>query len=237
MLVSPDLLKLPAEQRREAFVLLEELKRRETRRKLWTLYLDTGPLRRELYVKHLEFFRAGATHRERLFQAANRVGKTEGAGGYELTLHATGVYPPWWEGRRFDRPIRAWAAGDTGKTTRDIIQLALLGPPSEFGTGLIPGDNLGRTPSKQGVPDAVDSIEVKHVTGGWSRIGLKSYDQGRKSFQGTAQDIVWLDEEPDMAVYAECLLRTMTTNGLVMLTLTPLLGVSEVVRAFMVKRG
>ena len=74
--------------------------RDESRRKLWTYYPDSGPLRRELYPKHLQFFAAGAAHRERLFMAANRVGKTEGVGGYETTLHLTGEYPPWWEGWR-----------------------------------------------------------------------------------------------------------------------------------------
>ncbi len=39
--------------------------------------------------------------------AANRVGKTEGAGGYEMTCHLTGRYPHWWEGRRFSGPVRA----------------------------------------------------------------------------------------------------------------------------------
>jgi hypothetical protein len=89
---------------------------------LGTYYPDAGPLCRALHPKHLAFFAAGAVHRERLFMAANRVGKTEGVGGYETTLHLTGDYPPWWEGRRFDRPISAWAAGKTGETTRDIVQ-------------------------------------------------------------------------------------------------------------------
>src|SRR6516165_7127907 len=80
-----------------------------------TLCLDTyypiaGPLRRDLYPKHLAFFRAGAERRERAFLAANRVGKSEGVGGYEITLHLTGRYPDWWKGRRFSRPITAWAA-------------------------------------------------------------------------------------------------------------------------------
>jgi hypothetical protein len=52
--------------------------------------------------------------------AANRVGKTEGAGGYEMTCHLTGRYPDWWEGRRFSGPVRAWAAGKTNETTRDV---------------------------------------------------------------------------------------------------------------------
>src|ERR1035441_9711521 len=81
--------------------LMQEQARRTARRKLLTDFPDTGPLRRELYQKHLEFFAAGPGYRERLMLAANRVGKTEGVGGYELTLHLTGQYPDWWVGRRF----------------------------------------------------------------------------------------------------------------------------------------
>ena len=71
------------------------------RSKLREFYPETGPLRRELYPRHLEFFAAGRKHRERLMLAANRVGKTEGVGGYEVALHLTGAYPDWWPGRRF----------------------------------------------------------------------------------------------------------------------------------------
>src|SRR5215470_10899357 len=73
--------------------------------KIESFYASTGQLRRDLYAKHLEFFEAGARHNERLFMAANRVGKTEGVGAYETVCHLTGAYPPWWRGRRFARPI------------------------------------------------------------------------------------------------------------------------------------
>lgn len=199
------------------------------------MYPDEGPLRRELYVPHCKFFAAGTEWRERAMVSANRVGKTEGVGGYELTLHLTGQYPDWWVGRRFNKPISAWAAGDTSQTVRDIIQTKLLGEPGNYGTGLIPGDLVEGTKNKAGsVPDTVESIAVKHVSGGVSHLGLKSYDQKRKSFQGTEKDVIWLDEEPpDLGIYAECLLRTMTTDGLVMCTFTPLLGLSETVLSFM----
>jgi len=63
------------------------------RNKIDRYYPDEGPHRRELYPKHLEFFKAGATRRERALLAANRIGKSEGVGGYETTLHLTGRYP------------------------------------------------------------------------------------------------------------------------------------------------
>ena len=38
-----------------------------------------------------------------------------------------------------------------------------------------------------------------------------------------------------MDVYGECIIRTATTNGLVLLTFTPLEGMSEVVMSFLPK--
>lgn len=208
-----------------------------------SFFPDRGPLRRDLYVKHMEFFRVGKDYRERCFMAGNRVGKTV-AGSYEITCHLTGNYPDWWHGRVFKAPIRAWAAGKTNETTRDIIQLELLGNITFAGqrklvdgTGFIPRELLGTEPGqmswKAGVADLVDTIRVRHKTGGWSELGLKSYQQGRGSFEGTARHVVWFDEEPPMDVYGEALIRTATTNGLIMLTFTPLEGMSDVVQSFL----
>jgi len=235
-----DLERLTATERRELLGLLEEQAYRKSRRKLFTYYPEEGPLRRGLYPKHLAFFRAGREHRERLMLAANRVGKTEGTGGYETALHLTGRYPAWWEGRRFDRPVKWWAAGKTNETTRDIIQAKLFGAvrragqTKQFaGTGLVPGEDIGAVTWKQGVADLADTIHVQHQSGGWSILGMKAYQQGRGSFEGTEQDGVWLDEEPPLDVYTECLIRTMTTDGMMILTFTPLEGMSDVVMSFL----
>lgn len=220
-------------EKQELYILLKERERRQKTSKLLSYYPNDGPLRRELYVKHLEFFRAGLEHRERLFLAANRVGKSEGVGGYEVALHLTGNYPDWWEGRRFTEPVSVWAAGDTSKTTRDILQHKLLGPVGSFGTGLIPEKSLGKILSKPGVPDAVELVQVRHASGGESTLSFKSYDQRREAYQGTEQDVIWLDEEPPFSIYSECLIRTMTTNGLILCTFTPLLGLSDTVLHFL----
>lgn len=194
-------------------------------------YPDAGPLRRELYRKHLEFFGAGAKFNERAFLGGNRSGKTT-AGAYETTLHLTGLYPDWWTGKRFKSRVRMFAAGDTSKTVRDIMQVALLGEHGRHGTGMIPARLLSSTTPKAGVPDAIESVYVKHVSGGDSWLQFKSYDQRRESFQGTAQHAIWLDEECPMDIYTESLLRTMTTNGILYLTFTPLRGLTDVVRSF-----
>lgn len=203
------------------------------------LFPPTGPVRRELYVKHMEFFEKGVTERERAFMAANRIGKTMSAGGFEVSCHLTGIYPDWWPGRTWNRPIRAWAAGDTGETVREIIQPVLFGEAGALGTGLIRAANLGRMTSKRGVPDTVESARVEHASGGLFTLLFKSYEQGRKAFQGTKMDLIWLDEEPSINIYAECLLRTAATSpegndwGSIICTFTPLLGISEVVMHFL----
>lgn len=199
---------------------------------------------RHLYKKHMEFFRVGALYRERCAMAANRVGKTFGMGGYEMTCHLTGLYPTWWEGKRFRHPIRAWACGKTNETTRDIVQTVLLGDitfdgPRKIvdGSGLIPRDRIGLGQGdiawKQGVGDLVDTIKIKHVSGGFSKLGMKSYQQGRGAFEGVAQHVVWDDEEPPLDVWSEQLIRLATTKGIMMLTFTPLEGISEVVQQFL----
>jgi len=213
--------------------------------KLATYYPETGPYRRALYPKHLQFFEAGAVHRERCFMAANRIGKT-GAGAYEVALHATGAYDqyaPWWTGRRFPHPVTTWAAGDTSKTVRDIVQAALLGSVEDVQrrlfTGMLPHHLVAHVSMKQGTNDAVETIWVKHVSGALSPIYLKSYDQRREAFQGTAIHVIWLDEESPEDIYTECLLRTAETSdfagGIILLTFTPLMGVTPLVQTFLPK--
>lgn len=232
----------------EEIQLLEALETRHKRRLFhhlfpdvdtWDKILDRTFHARSKYAKQLEFFKAGAEFRERLLLAANRTGKSQ-AGAFETSAHLTGLYPDWWEGRRFDRPVSAWAAGKTNETTRDIVQDILFGAIGKkgagknfTGTGAVPGDLIGEISWKQGVSDLADTVKVKHVSGGWSVLGLKSYQQGRGSFEGTAQHVIWVDEEPPMDVYGECLIRTATTDGIVMLTFTPLAGMSDVVKSFL----
>jgi phage terminase large subunit-like protein len=208
-------------------------KEAESRRKIDYYFPDEGPYRRELYKKQVEFFAAGKVFKERMFMAGNRLGKSD-AGSYEVACHATGEYPKWWVGRKFEGPVEIWAAGTTSETTRDIVQNKLLGGVGKEGTGMIPADAIIKTvPKRGGIADAIETIWVRHKAGGHSLIGLKSYQQGRESFEGTAKSVIWLDEEPPQDIYTECLFRTATTKGIVIVTFTPLSGMSEVVKGFL----
>lgn len=191
---------------------------------------------RILYYKHLLHFDGGAHHRERCLMAGNRVGKSD-AGAYESTLHLTGLYPHWWEGRRFDCPTKGWACGKTAGKVKNITQAKLMGPIGSFGAGFIPADRIHRYTMKRGEPDAVGTVWVRHVSGGLSVCQFKSFEEKRKGFEGTEQHFIWLDEEPPMAVYTECVVRTMQTSdfggGCVYATFTPLDGMTELIQLFM----
>lgn len=221
----------------EKLAVLEALKEQESRRDYeghLRYFPEEGPYSRHAYGKHVQFLQLGASFRERMFMAGNRVGKSI-TGGYEMACHLTGIYPAWWEGKRFSEPTDCWAAGDTGQTTRDIVQTALIGEYGSWGTGLIPGhclpdDGIRMRP---GIPGAVDTVRVIHASGGTSKLGFKSYDQKRRAFQGVHKHAIWLDEEPPLEVYTECLLRTMTTGGVVMVTFTPLMGITPFVHSFL----
>jgi phage terminase large subunit-like protein len=186
------------------------------------------------YPKQSEFHAAKA--RERLLMAGNQLGKTL-AGGFEAAMHATGRYPSWWQGRRFDRPTAGWACGVTGEVLRDTVQKVLVGRSGAIGTGAVPKDAIVELVTARGIADLLDTIKVSHVSGGTSIIGLKSYLSGREKFQGETLDYVWLDEEPPSDIYTEALTRTNIGGGPVWLTFTPLLGVSEVVRRFLHERS
>ena len=184
------------------------------------------------YKKQIEFHDAGATARERLLMAGNQLGKTL-AGGNEVAMHATGRYPDWWKGRRFERPVVGWVCGITGEVVRDTVQRVLVGRPGQAGTGAIPKDALRDCVSARGTPDLLDTIKVEHVSGGQSIIGLKTYASGREKFQGETLDFVWFDEEPPIDIYVEGLTRTNVGANPVWMTFTPLLGVSSVVKRFL----
>lgn len=220
--------------------VLAEGEHRDARRRLFTLYPDKGPLSRHHYPKHMKFFEYGKYHRERAVISANRVGKSFGMGGYETVLHLTGLYPDWWPGRKFTKHGEWWAAGKTTETTRDIIQKILFGNVVNLGgekgvdgTGLIPGHLIGKITWRRNVADAIDTAQIKHVDGGWALLGLKSFEQGRGSFEGTEKQGIWADEECPDDIYNEMLIRTATTGGMTILTFTPLEGLTPVVLQFL----
>lgn len=191
------------------------------------------------YAKQREFHERGALVRERLFMAGNQLGKTV-AGAAEVAMHLTGRYPDWWQGKRWNRPTIWLTGSESYELTRDGVQRLLVGPPDkeeEWGTGFIPADAIvGRT-RRMGVSNALDSVTVRHVSGGSSSLLFKAYEQGRGKWQANTVDGVWFDEEPPEDVYIEGITRTNATRGIILVTFTPLMGMSNVVARYLMEES
>ena len=195
--------------------------------------------------KQLEFHNAIAP--ERMLRAGNQLGKTHSAAA-QMTFDALALYPDWYTGRRFEKPppierpydFLGWAASTTSVKTRDGAQTKLLGDLGQkdgLGTGLIPLDNIvGRPAMARGIPNFVDSVNLTRDNGGRAVIQFKTYEQGRGAFQGSPVDVGWLDEdvegEQNDAIYGECQARTTTTNGIIIVTMTPMLGMTPIRKRF-----
>lgn len=154
-----------------------------------------------------------------------------------MAMHLTGQYPAWWVGRRFTEPVDAWAASDTSETTRDIPQREYLGNPSKGTRGAILPSLIVDTSPRRGIADAVDTVLVRHTSGGVSQLGFKSYDQGRAKFQGTHKHAIHLDEEPPLDVYDECFMRTAAVGekvqGVILAIMTPLGGMTPLIANYL----
>jgi hypothetical protein len=96
--------------------------------------------------------------------ASNQTGKTLAA-AMELTMHATGNYPAWWQRWRFDRAIRAWACGETSEVVRDHAAPAAW-RAGQHGTGCIPKAALVEVIPARRLADLVDMIRVHHAIAG-----------------------------------------------------------------------
>ena len=172
---------------------------------------------------------------QRALMTANQIGKTTSA-AMEVAMHATGLYPKWWEGTRFNEAINAVCAGKSNDSVRDVVQNELLGDPfseDALGTGSIPKHLIGKTTRKAGVPNALSAVMVKHVSGKWSKIRFMAYEQGPDPYMGIRFHVGWMDEEPPQDVWTQFIRATISRpQSLLLLTFTPEEGVTEVVDGF-----
>ena len=130
--------------------------------------------------------------KQRFLMAANGTGKTFCAAS-ETAFHATGEYPDWWEGTRFNHPVEIIVGAKTNDAAVKVVQKELFGEimdKTQLGTGTIPLESINRSfKMKPGVPGAISDVLVKHKTGRWSKISIMSYDQKPKAFMGTRFDV------------------------------------------------
>jgi hypothetical protein len=159
MSLSLDIDSLPPEQVEAAITRLEAVKAQREAENRLAHYVP--------YNRQAQFHAAGAKYRERLLMAGNQVGKTWAA-AMETAMHVTGIYPDWWQGHTFDRPIQVWACGESNEVVRASVQKPLLGDPA--GTGCIPKNTLLEVVVARGLSELADIIKVQHVSGEVSTI-------------------------------------------------------------------
>ena len=204
------------------------------------VFPDSGPYSRDKYKKHIQFITATATHNFCLFGAGNQLGKTMCA-SYMLRVWATGKYPDWWAGKRWDRPVSIIIASVTPSQIRKAIQTKLFGRFSDIGTGMLSKEDLTDPVTGDimkwnmpGTSNTIGTAEVNSVFGGKSVIEVLTYQQGRDVFQGNTSDIVLFDEEPDhYSLYEEAVRGILRNNGLFILTFTPLKGITPLLMNFL----
>jgi len=155
-------------------------------------------------------------------------------------MDLTGLYPDWYDGHRYDRPISMVCGCVNNELTRDILQKFLFGDPTDkelsFGTAWIPKKCLDwkRISLKRGVSDAFLHVMVKHhtdgVEDGWSKVTFSSYESGAMSWMGSSIDIYHGDEEPPLDILAQMGRGCIATAGRIRLTFTPEKGESDVLK-------
>ena len=146
----------------ETLQIIEKLLEQEKYRKMYV---------HKPYPWQQTFHNAGKDNSERLLMAANGVGKTM-TGAYETAIHLTGLYPSWWEGRRYAKPVKWWGCSISADSQKEYVQPSLLGPDlgEGYGIGFIPLDRLGKPSTRQaGISGVVDTVNVRHTSGGQSQ--------------------------------------------------------------------
>lgn len=142
----------------------------------------------------------------------NRSGKSQvGAGILSRLVRREGpIYARLLEPR--GRRLKVWVAPQTDEKARSVWE-----PKTRWA---LEGLEYRYVQS----PHKVFSIEDDH---GGVEVWLKSQEQGFLAFESDDVDAVIFDEEPeDRRVYASARTRLATTNGVVVLTYTPLMGMT-----------
>ena len=230
------------ELKKELATLLAEKDRRETYDKFHNYYFQDYKLNengldisRKNYKAHCTFMDNTAKYKELAFIAPNRSGKSE-TGSFIVATLAMKDYPKWWKGKRFPdhQPLKIMVLGKSNLAVRDVAQKKLVGSLFDMGSGMIPKEAIVRYRKKLGTPDALQDLYVRDKFGCINHIQFLSYEVDDDVVMGQELNVAWFDEEclrPKL--YNEVLMRTMTTEGIVFTTFTPLDGLTPGIMKFM----
>jgi len=149
----------------------------------------------------------------------NRAGKTELSAMYSVAVAAGS--DQWW--------VREWLKNND--LPPDLIQPE---PSTVIASALSYGDALGyvRPKLSKFLPAGTKlsswgaQNKAKAYLPGGGEIISMSADSGRRKYQGFCAKMIWIDEECDLPIYEECLLRIIDSCGSIIISMTPLLGLT-----------
>ena len=182
----------------------------------------------------LKFFATGGSDRRGIL-AANRIGKTVST-CFETACHLTGLYPPWWTGKRYDKPVSVMVAGEGWAQVALVLQNELLGTNDvklthALGTGIIPRDRIQVDTMRNDGANCI-GVEILHTSGTNSYLIFANYTQEVRQMQGFKLNLAVFDEQPPDDFFSEIVTRTATTQGQVLCSFTPLKGLNGLVSKF-----
>ena len=197
----------------------------------YNTYLQTSLDR--MYPWQRKAIKFTADHKVTGVICGNQMGKSEVCCAV-LACHLLGIYPDWWEGKKFDRPVKIMAAGVDSNHNKNVLQDRLFGTNNkrmnaDIGSGMIPRENIIMQSLVASRGDAIESAKFKHSSGGTSELIFRAYSQGRVAAQGFPADIIMIDEQPNDEFWKEALTRTKATQGHVICSFTPLEGMTSLI--------
>ena len=151
---------------------------------------------------------------ERLFIGGNRSGKTV-ASVLECLWRLTKTHPFNQRVNEIRGPIRGRLVAVSFKDGVDKIILPL------FKQWIHPRYLINRSWS-----DSFDNYAKVLTLKDGSYIEFMSYDQELEKFAGTSRHFIAFDEEPEMAIWQECKLRLLDTEGSWWIAMTPVEGMT-----------
>jgi len=117
-------------------------------------------------------------------------------------------------------PSNIWIVGLDFPTLRDVI----------WREKLLQGRNHPALVPKEALDKPPNNTDFQMFFANGSVITGKSADSGREKFQSASVDLIWIDEEPEKAIYDECYQRTADCAGKILVTLTPLVDIASGIR-------
>ncbi len=145
----------------------------------------------------------------------NQGGKTY-SGAIETVFRMRGNHP-WRKSANLDRPVHGWMVCMATKQSLaaqrvlyEVVPKHLLHPKTDF------NDSRGFLNQQ---------LKVKHVSGGWSLLDIKTIGEGSKDGEGTGLnsatlDFIWPDEPFPQGIWNELQARLLVRRGSLYCTLT-----------------